>query len=74
MDVVVVKAMLLQGLQLPLEVILSIIDTAEYWPHTTVSTATFGARFIVQSGRETENAFLASSLRDISPAFFSLFR
>ncbi|PSR79691.1 hypothetical protein BD289DRAFT_442106 [Coniella lustricola] len=61
MDVVVVKAMLQQGLNLPLEVILSIIDAAEYWPHTTVSTATFRTSFRVQSGRETENEFLLRS-------------
>jgi hypothetical protein len=34
-DVLVVKSMLTKGLQLPLELVESIVDQAEYWPHTT---------------------------------------
>jgi hypothetical protein len=37
-DVLVVKAMLTKGLSLPVEVIDTIVDLAEYWPHTTTRT------------------------------------
>lgn len=37
MDVLVVKAMLINGLHLPPEIVDCIIDQAEYWPHTTSS-------------------------------------
>ncbi|KAK0656262.1 hypothetical protein B0T16DRAFT_32583 [Cercophora newfieldiana] len=35
LDVIVVKSMLVKGLKLPLELIDSIVDQAEYWPHTS---------------------------------------
>lgn len=57
MDVVVVKMMLQQGLRLPPEVILSILDFAEYWPHTT---ALMDRETAVRSGRDTENKFIVS--------------
>ena len=38
-DVLVVKAMLTKGLSLPVEIIETIVDFAEYWPHTTAETS-----------------------------------
>jgi hypothetical protein len=38
-DVLVVKAMLTKGLSLPVEIIDTIVDLAEYWPHTTAETS-----------------------------------
>ncbi|CAN8100797.1 unnamed protein product [Discula destructiva] len=55
MDVVVLKMMLQQGLHLPAEVVLSILDFAEYWPHTT---ATLDHSMIVRTGAANENAFV----------------
>jgi len=34
-DVLVVKAMLLKGKRLPIEMVDLVLDHAEYWPHTT---------------------------------------
>lgn len=59
MDVVVTKMMLQQGLKLPAEVILSILDFAEYWPHTS---ATLKTPFITLSGGDRENQFVVSSI------------
>ncbi|KAF3765175.1 hypothetical protein M406DRAFT_221822, partial [Cryphonectria parasitica EP155] len=58
MDVIIVKSMLQQGLRLPPEVVLSIVEAAEYWPHTT---ALLDASVTVRSGRATENHFLLRS-------------
>ena len=55
MDVHVTKVMLQHGLSLPLEVVLSILDHAEYWPHTTAKLA---SPVVVTSGRPAENKFL----------------
>lgn len=60
MDVVVVKMMLQQGLRLPPEVVLSILDFAEYWPHTT---AVMDRPLAVPSGRQRENRFIVSPCR-----------
>lgn len=57
MDVVVTKMMLQQGLRLPPEVVLSVLDFAEYWPH---STALMDRAVTVISGRERENRFTVS--------------
>lgn len=57
MDVVVVKAMLSEGLKLPPEIVLSIIDFAEYWPHSSVR---LDHPITVQSGRRRENQFVVS--------------
>lgn len=57
MDVVVVKMMLQRGLNLPAEVVLSILDFAEYWPHTTAKFER-NRPFVVQAGGTRENAFL----------------
>ncbi|KAJ4413014.1 hypothetical protein N0V82_008602 [Gnomoniopsis sp. IMI 355080] len=54
-DVVVTKMMLQQGLKLPAEVVLSILDFAEYWPHTS---ATLDSSFITMSGGDRENRFV----------------
>ncbi|KAK7739050.1 hypothetical protein SLS53_005948 [Cytospora paraplurivora] len=58
MDVVVVKAMLSEGLKLPPEIVLSIIDFAEYWPHTSVR---LDHSITVHSGRNRENQFVLRS-------------
>lgn len=56
LDVIVVKAMLQEALKLPLEVILPLLDFAEYWPHTTsVLDRQVGAR---GGDRTRENRFL----------------
>lgn len=57
MDVVVAKMMLQLGLNLPPEVVLSILDHAEYWPHTTATT---DQSFVVHAGRGRENRFVVS--------------
>lgn len=57
MDVTVAKIMLQQGLRLPPEVVLSVLDFAEYWPHTT---AFMDRGVTVVSGRERENRFIVS--------------
>lgn len=58
MDVVVVKMMLQQGLKLPPEVVLSVLDFAEYWPHTT---AVMDRPQSVPSGKPGENRFIVSA-------------
>lgn len=55
MDVVVAKIMLQQGLKLPPEVVLSVLDFAEYWPH---STATLNRSLNATAGRPSENLFV----------------
>jgi hypothetical protein len=37
-DVIEVKNMLLKAYALPLDIVDAIVDYAEYWPHTTMST------------------------------------
>lgn len=63
MDVVVTKMMLAQGLHLPAEVVLSILDFAEYWPHTS---ATLDSSFITMSGGHRENKFVVSLKSKVS--------
>lgn len=63
-DVLVTKAMLNKALRLPPELINTIIDFAEYWPHTSsVTEAASGGTtaFIVRSRAGEENKFLVSS-------------
>lgn len=67
MDVVVVKIMLQQGLRLPPEVVLSVLDFAEYWPHTT---AIMDRPVSVPAGRQRENRFIVSLLNCHSSAFY----
>lgn len=55
LDVVVAKLMLQQGLKLPPEVVLSILDFAEYWPHTT---AVLNRSLNSTAGRPSENLFI----------------
>ncbi|KAK0628255.1 hypothetical protein B0T17DRAFT_491337 [Bombardia bombarda] len=66
-DVVVVKAMLTKALILPPEIVDSIVDLAEYWPHTTTeihySHLPGGAKAVRGGTPTAENQFLASSLR-----------
>lgn len=71
MDILVVKMMLQQGLNLPAEVVLSILDFAEYWPHTS---ATLDSSFVTNSGRDTENRFVVrpASLPEESISSFYL--
>lgn len=58
MDVVVTKMMLQQGLNLPPEVVLSVLDFAEYWPHTTVSQI---GETTATASRPSENTFIVGS-------------
>lgn len=62
MDLLVTKMMLQQGLKLPAEVVLSILDFAEYWPHTS---ATLDRPFVTLSGGERENHFVVSSVSSL---------
>ncbi|KUI60836.1 hypothetical protein VP1G_08041 [Cytospora mali] len=58
MDVVVAKAMLSEGLKLPHEIALSILDFAEYWPHTST---VLDHPITVHSGRGREDHFVMRS-------------
>lgn len=58
LDVVVVKIMLTKGCKLPHEIVLSILDHAEYWPHTTT---TLDHALSVLSGASRENQFVVSA-------------
>ncbi len=64
LDVLVVKAMLAKALRLPAEIVDSILDQAEYWPHTSVEvdyTKSWGSAQAVRGGPRTqENLFLVS--------------
>ncbi|KAL2016175.1 hypothetical protein VTK56DRAFT_4093 [Thermocarpiscus australiensis] len=55
-DVLVVKAMLNKGLSIPPEIADTIIDLAEYWPHTTTEVSFDGSP--VAQGRKEEDVFL----------------
>ena len=57
-EVLAVKRILTKKGELPLELVDTIIDFAEYWVRTT--TCRTGRDLIVQSGRERENKLLAS--------------
>ncbi|KAI3398091.1 hypothetical protein diail_9844 [Diaporthe ilicicola] len=57
-DVVVAKAMLTKGLGLPPEIVLSVLDHAEYWPHTST---TLDHTLTVPSGQGRENQFVLRS-------------
>lgn len=57
LDVVVVKIMLTKGCKLPHEIVLSLLDHAEYWPHTTT---TLDRSLTVSSGPGREDQFLVS--------------
>lgn len=58
LDVVVVKIMLTKGCKLPHEIVLSLLDHAEYWPHTTT---TLDHSLSVSSGAGRENQFVVSA-------------
>lgn len=57
MDVHVVKLMLQEGLGIPAELILTIIDHAQYWPHTTNE---FTRGLTAAGSRHSENSFVVS--------------
>jgi hypothetical protein len=60
-DVLKVKEYLLEGFDVPLELIDNIIDFAEYWPHTTSITTPIGddePPVIVRSGDARENILI----------------
>lgn len=59
LDVVVVKIMLTKGCKLPHEIVLSLLDHAEYWPHTTT---TLDHSLSVSSGAGRENQFVVSAV------------
>ncbi|KAJ4416131.1 hypothetical protein N0V85_002399 [Neurospora sp. IMI 360204] len=66
MEVIIVRAMLEKALQLPPEIINSIIDHAEYWPHTSTvidySNLPDGQKVVPGGEPERENAFLLRTL------------
>jgi hypothetical protein len=55
-DVFSVKTMLSGSFELPLELVDTIIDHAEYWPHTSVIRT--GEDFTIRAGAGHENQFL----------------
>jgi hypothetical protein len=57
-DVFSVKSMLSGSFELPLELVDTIIDYAEYWPHTSVIRT--GEDFTIRAGAGHENQFLVS--------------
>jgi hypothetical protein len=57
-DVFSVKTMLSGSFELPLELVDTIIDHAEYWPHTSVIRT--GEDFTIRAGAGHENQFLVS--------------
>lgn len=57
MDVVVARAMLAEGLKLPHEIVLSILDFAEYWPHTST---VLDHPMTVHTGRGQEDRFVVN--------------
>lgn len=63
LDVVVAKIMLQQGLKLPPEVVLSILDFAEYWPHTS---AVLNRSLNATAGRPSQNLFVVRN----APSFY----
>jgi hypothetical protein len=56
-DVLRVKESLGRISSFPLELVDTVIDLAEYWPHTSTTTTT---SMIVRPGREEENQFIVS--------------
>jgi len=63
-DVLAVKRMFLQAIKLPLEIVDTVIDYAEYWPHTSVVTNHSFLATGAHIGREQEsgNVFVIRSL------------
>ncbi|KAB5547188.1 hypothetical protein GE09DRAFT_1130259 [Coniochaeta sp. 2T2.1] len=60
LDVLVVKAMLAKACKLPVELVNTILDLAEYWPHTTSEWS--GGPLSIFGGRgDRENVFLLRS-------------
>lgn len=64
-DIIEVKNMLLKAYALPLDIVDAIVDYAEYWPHTTMSTkepswARAGARPHSPSPGTSEDRFVVS--------------
>jgi hypothetical protein len=57
-DVFSVKTMLSGSFELPLELVDTIIDHAEYWPHASVIRT--GEDFTIRAGAGHENQFLVS--------------
>lgn len=68
LDVVVVKIMLTKGCKLPHEIVLSLLDHAEYWPHTTT---TLDRSLTVSSGPGREDQFLVSDTHQPSVFLFT---
>lgn len=74
LDVIVVKAMLVNGLHLPPELVDSIIDHAEYWPHTSTEVnftkhpSGFHTVGFLTTAEDSENELL------VSPSIFGSFR
>ena len=71
-DVLVTRAMLSKGLRLPPEIVDSIVDQAEYWPHTTSSAVDGGQDIhsipaVVGRDDSRANAFLVGRFLPHSP-------
>ena len=62
LDVIVVKAMLNKALRLPPEIIDTVVDMAEYWPHTSTEMIYTGRPAIARKNATSgaENQFLVS--------------
>lgn len=61
-DVLVVKAMLTKALTLPPELVDTIVDFSEYWPHTSTVRTDNGQRgtLVARGGGREENVFVVS--------------
>lgn len=72
LDVIVVKEMLQKALKLPPEIVDSIVDLAEYWPHTTTeidySRRPRLMRKDARGRHPSENTFLVSSCPSLFPS------
>ena len=62
LDVIVVKAMLNKAIRLPPEIIDTVVDMAEYWPHTSTEMIYTGRPAIARKNATSgaENQFLVS--------------
>jgi hypothetical protein len=61
-DVLLVKKILLEKARLPLELVDTIIDCAEYWPcTTTIRQTTPDTEITIRAGGRNENQFLVSN-------------
>lgn len=57
-DVLVIKSMLIKGLSLPPEIVDTIADLAECWPHTTTEISFHDSTNAARGSTGPENVFL----------------